>query len=127
MTLINKIIKIYRVGYNKKNYPFIDIDLLENTIYHLSEFLINKINKKDYTFISSATESQKNACVERLKDANKYLEKAKREKIVIKKMVYFDRAKHSIHQANRFEGDLGKMNKEIRRRQRLGWDIPLLT
>ena len=120
MTLINKIIRIYRVGHNKAHYYFIDIDVLEDAVYHLFSFLLTVL--KDAKFKKTVKENTRKRGMEDLTMAIGALQSATEERKVLKKMVFFDKAIHCIHRAWMFEGEMYKLHVAVKTRHRSGWD-----
>ncbi len=128
MDILQKICRLYCQADGKiGGYPLMDMPLLEEVIYEFSEFLTNQIEKGNFIFIGRYSKLKRMAGIESVKSAIECLEEAKYKKTVFKKMALFDEAKHWIHKAGVFGGELGRMHKEFRRRQRLGWHVPLLT
>ena len=126
MTLINKIIRIYRAGYNKPHYYMIDRDHLEDTIYHLCEFLGSTfrwaVDDSDEAFKKTVKENVRQNGLNNLSSAIDSLNKAKKEQNLLKKMVFFDCATHCIHRSWMFEGEMFRLHLAIKTRHRAGWD-----
>ena len=133
MRVLNKIVRIYQQTENRGRvgYPLIDEDMLEDTIYELSEFIQDHLDGKlKITFIEKYKEKPlaKKEGIEYLKAVVSALEQAMHcKKSIYRKMVFFDEAKHWLHKAIFFEGDLGKIHKVLKRGHRHGWTNDLLT
>ena len=120
MAVLDKITRVYQQAKGGiKGYPYIDEDFLNEVIYEFSEFLERCLIKPK--FKAKTNERAQRAGIECVKAAIDALNEAKRRKGIYRKMACFDEAKHWIHKAGAFEGELGELHAELRRRYREGW------